>query len=105
MTKEIKVEEYFTLQVERRGGEALKYATPGTRGAQDRIVFWPAGLFPDGLAVVHFVELKRPDGGRVSTLQKRLRERRQRQGFVSEICKTFEDVDNYMAHHAPKVKQ
>lgn len=102
MTKEIKVEDYFTLCVERRGGEAYKFVTPGTRGAQDRIVFWPADLWPDRKAQVHFVELKRPNGGRLSTTQKRLQERRRRQGFVSEVCRSFVDVDAYMAQYAPK---
>jgi hypothetical protein len=99
--KEIRVEEYLKLQVERRGGEADKYVTPGRVGAQDRIVFWPADLWPDAKAQVHFVELKKHDG-RVRPAQKRLQERRLRQGFVSVICKTFSDVDNYMAHYAPK---
>jgi hypothetical protein len=105
VTKEVKVEDYFKLAVERRGGEADKFVTPGRVGAQDRIVFWPADLWPDAKGQVHFVELKRPNGGRIRPAQKRLQERRLRQGFVSIICKTFSDVDNYMAHYAPKVKQ
>lgn len=107
MTKEVDVENYLKLQVERRGGECLKFVTPGRVGAQDRIVLWPVSFAGDGFptpAQVHFVELKKHDG-RVRPAQKRLQERRLRQGFVAVICKTFSDVDNYMAHYAPKVKQ
>jgi hypothetical protein len=102
--KEITVENYFVDRVEERGGEADKFVTPGRVGAQDRIVFWPADLWPDAKAQIHLVELKRPKRYRISGPQQRLQERRLRQGFVAIICKTHSDVDNYMAHYAPKVK-
>ncbi|MCL6479640.1 MAG: VRR-NUC domain-containing protein [Peptococcaceae bacterium] len=52
--KEVNIEKYLKDQVEKRGGKALKFISPGMRGVPDRIV-----LLPGAQAV--FVELKAPD--------------------------------------------
>jgi len=50
---ERRLERRFKNEVEKRGGRALKFITPGMRGVPDRIV-----LLPRARAV--FVELKAP---------------------------------------------
>lgn len=60
---EKEVENYLVWHIERMGGKAYKFASPGQRGVADRIV-----CLPDG--TTWFVEMKRPKGGRLSPLQK-----------------------------------
>ena len=45
------------------GGLCLKWVCPGWSGVPDRILLLPGGK-------IHFVELKRPKGGKTSELQK-----------------------------------
>lgn len=61
LEKEIEVK--LRRMVQQHGGMCLKWVCPGWSGVPDRII-----LLPGGLAI--FVELKRPTGGRLSTLQK-----------------------------------
>lgn len=56
------IEKRLRKMVERHGGLCLKWVCPGWTGVPDRIVLMPGGR-------VHFVELKRPKGGRVSAMQ------------------------------------
>lgn len=62
MALEKEIENLLVWHVERMGGKAYKFASPGHRGVADRIV-----CLPDGST--WFVELKRPKGGRLSPLQ------------------------------------
>jgi hypothetical protein len=55
-------ETYFVWAVEVVGGCAYKFKSPAHRGVADRIA-----CLPDGST--WFVELKRPNGGRLSKLQ------------------------------------
>lgn len=57
------------------GGRCLKWTCPGWKGVPDRIC-----LFPGGHVV--FVELKRPNGGKISPMQRWWREELQRLGFL-----------------------
>lgn len=57
------MERRLVREVERRGGMALKWVSPGQRGVPDRIV-----LLPGGRTV--YVEMK-ATGGRLSVLQVR----------------------------------
>lgn len=61
--RETAIERRLVQEVERMGGRALKWVSPGNRGVPDRIVVLPGGR-------VVFVELKRP-GGRLAPLQRR----------------------------------
>lgn len=64
MTKlEKDIEAKLRRAVEKHGGLCLKWVCPGWSGVPDRIVLLPNGL-------LMFVELKRPKGGKVETLQK-----------------------------------
>ena len=56
------IERKLKTMVERHGGLCLKWVCPGQAGVPDRIV-----LLPGGHAL--FVELKRPQAGKVSKLQ------------------------------------
>lgn len=50
-------------EIQKRGGLCLKWVCPGWSGVPDRIVLLPG-------ARIHFVEMKRPKGGKVSGMQK-----------------------------------
>lgn len=64
MTKlERDIERALVFRVKQRGGFCLKWVCPGWAGVPDRIVLLPGGR-------IVFVELKRPEGGRLSELQK-----------------------------------
>ena len=60
--RESEIENHFVWTVERIGGKAYKFTSPGRRGVADRIA-----CLPDGST--WFVELK-TKGGRLSALQK-----------------------------------
>jgi hypothetical protein len=49
-------------EVQKRGGLCLKWVCPGWSGVPDRIILLPGGR-------IHFVEMKRPKGGRLSAMQ------------------------------------
>ena len=42
--KEGKVEQYLVQQVEKRGGKAYKWVSPGRRGVPDRIIVLPQAM-------------------------------------------------------------
>ena len=64
MTKlERDIERALVNRVKKRGGYCLKWVCPGWSGVPDRIILLPGGR-------IVFVELKRPEGGRLSELQK-----------------------------------
>lgn len=71
------VEEYLVAGVEMLGGMCEKFVTPGKKGPPDRLVTWPGG-------VIHFVETKRPKGGKLASWQERDHKRRTKLG-----CKVF----------------
>jgi hypothetical protein len=53
--RESSIESDLRIGVEAKGGECLKWTSPGRRGCPDRIVLMPG-------AKMVFVELKAPDG-------------------------------------------
>lgn len=57
------LEQKLVRRVKAAGGLCLKWSSPGAAGVPDRIVLLPGGR-------VIFVEMKRPQGGRLSKLQK-----------------------------------
>lgn len=60
---EKEIEKKLREAVERHGGHCLKWVCPGWSGVPDRIILLPGGR-------VIFCETKRPQGGRLSPLQK-----------------------------------
>lgn len=56
------IEQKLVVMVKRHGGLCLKWVCPGWSGVPDRIILLPRGR-------VIFVELKRPKGGKRSSLQ------------------------------------
>lgn len=93
--REIVVEKYFVDEVERCGGTAEKFTSPGRRGVPDRIVIWPAY----GFARIHFVELK-TIGGKLDPWQERDIVRRARLGCHVEVIWTKAQVDEYVKRFA-----
>jgi len=61
--RESTLERYLVCEVERIGGRAPKWASPGNRGVPDRII-----ILPDGM--IAFVEMKAP-GKALEPLQER----------------------------------
>lgn len=82
------IERKLRTLVERRGGICLKLVCPGWAGVPDRIV-----LLPGGRAL--FVELKRPQGGKVSKLQLWWAKRLHQLGFYHWIIWNAEDLDRF----------
>lgn len=84
--KESQIERRMTERIRDRGGLCLKWASPGSGGVPDRIVFLPGGR-------VVFVELKAA-GGRLSDLQRWQHWRLQ--GMGAEV-RTLYGLDEAMA--------
>lgn len=86
MIDERDIEGRLVRLVQERGGLCLKLDSSSKKGIQDRLVLLPRGR-------VWFVELKRPDGGRASVLQKVRQTQIRRMGFPSMIVRSATDVD------------
>ena len=86
MTDERDVESKLVRAVAERGGLCLKLDSSSKKGIQDRLVLLPRGR-------VFFIELKRPDGGRVSVLQKVRRTQIARLGFPAHVVRSSADID------------
>lgn len=87
--KENTVEKYLKNKVEKLGGKAFKFVSPGCAGVPDRIVCLPQSK-------IVFVETKRPKGGRVDPLQKYWHEWLNMNGFNARIINTKELVDAFI---------
>ena len=86
---ENEIEKYFKKQVEKRGWICWKFVSPGTMGVPDRIVIGPKGQ-------ALFVELKRPDIGGTSKVQRyRIRQLRNL-GHLVCIVNTKKKVDVFV---------
>lgn len=74
---ESSLEKKLVREVEKLGGRAVKFSSPGRRGVPDRLV-----LLPGGRAV--FIEMK-ATGKQLSPLQVKWKERLEKLGF--KFCK------------------
>lgn len=88
-TREKAVERRLRLEVKARGGECMKFVSPGRRGVPDRIVLWPYGR-------AHFIELKAP-GRKPSPGQRREAERLKALGFTVLCLDSEETVKDYVS--------
>lgn len=88
------VEQYLVQCTKSLGGACFKFVSPGYNGVPDRILLLPG-------AKIAFVEVKRPDGGRVSQLQIYWIQIIRKLGFTAEIVKNKVEVDALLRslHH------
>lgn len=87
-TLEKEIEAALRKMVENHGGLCLKWVCPGWSGVPDRIVLLPGGR-------IHFIELKRPEGSKISKLQKWWHHKLQRLGFSCWVIKDAHDLELY----------
>ncbi len=82
---EKEIERKLKDMIERHGGLCLKWTCPGWLGVPDRICLLPGGT-------VIFVELKRPEGGKRSAMQKWWARTLSKLGFLHLWVKDPEDI-------------
>ncbi|MCG7948058.1 MAG: VRR-NUC domain-containing protein [Candidatus Thiodiazotropha taylori] len=87
--RERDVEKYLREEIQKLGGECLKWVSPGRSGVPDRIIMVPGDK-------ARFVEVK-PPGGKPTTLQKRMHRRLITLGQHVAIVDSKEAVDEYVA--------
>lgn len=78
------IEAWLNKQIEKMGGIAYKFVSPGNPGVPDRIY-----ILPDG--VIWFVELKQ-QSGRVANLQKWQRKRLLKMGCNYRLVRGMDDA-------------
>lgn len=81
------IEDWLNKQVERMGGLAFKFVSPGNPGVPDRIYILPNGK-------VWFVELKQ-QLGKVAGIQKWQRQRLLEMGCNYRLVKGMDDARKY----------
>jgi len=86
---ESRLERRFKNEVEKRGGKALKFVSPGMRGVPDRIILLPG-------ARVVFVETKAP-GKPLEPLQRKRKAELEAIGFKVYKIDSLMDVDNFVS--------
>ena len=91
---ENQIERQLKREIEKRGGKALKFTSPGTRGVPDRLV-----LLPGGRAV--FVELKAP-GEQLKPLQEKRAKELQILGFKVYRIDSISEIQGFIAEVMPK---
>ena len=82
---EKEIEKKLKKMIERHGGLCLKWVCPGWLGVPDRICLLPGGF-------VIFVELKRPEGGKQSAMQRWWAQKLSKLGFLHLWVKCSEDI-------------
>lgn len=92
--RETRLERRFKKEIERRGGRALKFISPGMRGVPDRLV-----LLPGGQAV--FVEMKAP-GEKPTPLQEKRADDLRKLGFQVYCIDSITTIDEFIREVMPK---
>lgn len=85
------IEQKLRKKVEALGGKCLKWVCPGWRGVPDRIILLPGGR-------IHFVETKRPKGGRLDPLQIKWHKWLTALGFDCRTVWTFEELEQFLQY-------
>ena len=86
--REKQIEAKLKREVEKAGGLALKFISPGTAGVPDRLVLLP------GKEVI-FVELKAP-GQKLRPLQRKRKEQLERLGFQVYVIDSYRAVEEFI---------
>ncbi|UZQ49093.1 VRR-NUC domain-containing protein [Clostridium kluyveri] len=82
------IEKRLKKEIEKIGGKALKFVSPGMSGVPDRIVLMPQGR-------IVFVELKAP-GKKRRKLQEYRAKKLQNLGFSVECIDSIKGVQNFV---------
>lgn len=88
LLKESSIEKRLKKEIEKIGGKALKFVSPGTTGIPDRIVLLPQGK-------IIFVELKAP-GKKLRVLQEYRAKELRALGFKVKVIDSIEGVINFV---------
>jgi Holliday junction resolvase len=81
--KESNLERKLKREVERQGGKALKFVSPGTAGVPDRLVLLPGGR-------LFFVEVKAP-GQKLRPIQEKRKRELENLGFKVYVMDSLDD--------------
>lgn len=87
-TKEAPIEDYLRDQVQRAGGYCIKLPAELYVGIPDRLVILP------NYAI--FIELKRPEGGRLAKTQSWWRDKLREMGHYAEVLRSKEEIDQLL---------
>lgn len=79
------IENRLVLQVEKIGGQALKFEVPGKAGMPDRLILVPGGS-------IIFVEVKAP-GEKPRPLQKKRMRDLEEMGFKTRVVDSYDSID------------
>lgn len=86
--REKSIETYLRDEVEKIGGKAFKFSSPGNNGVPDRIVLLPGGI-------VKFVELKKP-GEDLRPIQRSRKRQFEKLGFEVLVIDSKEKVGDFI---------
>ena len=84
---ESKIEEKMKKEIEKLGGLALKFTSPGMAGVPDRLVLLPKGR-------IYFVELKAP-GKSLRPLQLKRKEQLEALGLKVYVIDSYKKIDEF----------
>lgn len=84
---EKEIERFLCREVSKKGGMCLKLISPSMAGIPDRLVV---------LNGLHFVELKRPQGGKLSPIQVAVHKKLAKAGAPVAVLKNREEVENFV---------
>lgn len=92
--RETVIEKRFRIEIEKRGGKALKWVSHGNNGVPDRIV-----ILPDGRTI--YVELKAP-GKPLEPLQEYWARKLRKMGHEVWKIDRHSDIDDFLREVMPK---
>jgi hypothetical protein len=98
LPREAAIENYLREKVEALNGLALKFLDPGQRGAPDRLVVLHGHP-------TYYVELKRPQLGKLSAAQIRYHQRLRNRGQRVWVLNNKEEVDAFIVEVQPRASK